>query len=222
MMISSSAGGISGTYSLMGSGRAERCRRASSSAVAAVKGGVPESNFVEDNAERIDVGSGGGRFARGLFGREVKRRAPDDVVAFAGFDGGEGARDAKVGDLEAHILRDEHVVRLDIAVDETGAVGVPHAGAGLDHERDAILHTEKRPRVADELFQIFAGDVLHDDVEQVIGEAEIVHGDDIGMRKVRGGSRLEPELVLELFVVGIFLAQDFDRDGRSKTTSRAR
>ncbi len=103
-------------------------------------------------------------------------------------------------------------MRFYIAVHQPGAMGIAHARACLDHERDALFDGESTA-LADELFQVLAGDLLHDDVDQIVGDAKIMHGDDVGMRKIRCRPRLEQELFLKVIVRGIFLAQDFDGDG---------
>ena len=108
-------------------------------------------------------------------------------------------RDAKVGDLEPVIRRDQHVMRLDVAVHQAGAMGVSDARASLHHQRDALFDREAAA-LAQQGFQVGARHQLHDDERLAVVDAVVVHGDDIGMGEV--GSR--PRFTLELQVeVGI-------------------
>ena len=88
-------------------------------------------------------------------------------------------------------------MRLDVTMDEPGAVSIAQSGASLNDERDARFY-RKSPALTDELFEVFAGDMLHDNEEQVIRKSEIMDGDYIGMLQIRGGSRLCPKVFLEI------------------------
>ena len=107
----------------------------------------------------------------------------------------QGARNAEVGDFEAVIRRDQHVVRFDVAVHQAGAMSVSDARAGLYDQRDALLHREAAA-LAQQGLQVRARHQLHDDEGLAVVDAVVVYGDDIGMREV--GSR--PRFTLELQV----------------------
>ena len=141
---------------------------------------------------RVDPGAGE------LLGRHVRRR-PDDraglrVVA-AGDDAGVAAAlrgvqagDAEVGDAHAPVGADEDVVRLDVAVDDAGAVRRRQAGAGLQEHRDdlrpasrALGQPARHGRALDE---------LHGQVHRALVEIGLVQGDDVGVDELGQRARL--------------------------------
>ena len=71
----------------------------------------------QDETGRVDVGRGRDHLAARLLGAEVvdtaQRRAGHRQLRLA-----EGARDAEVGDLDPAAARQQHVRRLDVAVDD--------------------------------------------------------------------------------------------------------
>ncbi len=166
-------------------------------------------DFVQHNAERIHIGCGRRRFANGLLRREILWRAPDHVGAFVGHDRGKRARDAEVSHFESAIRRDDHVVRFYVAVDEPGAMGVTNAGAGLHDERNRFFNSESSA-LAEDGFEVFAGQILHDNEQLPRVVAKVVNGDDVRVREVCRGARFHFEAFLERRVFGIILVQDFD------------
>ena len=100
-------------------------------------------------------------------------------------------------------------MRLDIAVDQPGAVGIADPRASLDNQRDGLLDGIASA-LAQQGLQILARDVLHDNEQLALVEAEIMNGDNIGMGEVRRSTRLLPEALLEGFIHGILLVQDLD------------
>ena len=76
--------------------------------------------LVEDHADRVEVGGGGRLEALGLLGREVLGGA--EHRAGLGDLRGAGAGDAEVGDPRAALAVDEHVLRLEVAVDDPALV----------------------------------------------------------------------------------------------------
>src|SRR5687768_11790528 len=101
-------------------------------------------------------------------------------------------------------------MRLDIAVDEPGAVSIADSRACLHHQRDCFLHRIS-PALAKKGFQILAGDVLHYKEEQTLIESKVMDRDDVGMRKICRSARLLAEALLKRIIVGIILVQDLDR-----------
>ena len=79
-------------------------------------------------ADRVEVRRLADRVALRLLGRQVLRRAHDRAglrhVRRA------GAGDAEVGDLRAALVVDDHVVRLEVAVDDRRAGGRSGRRAG--------------------------------------------------------------------------------------------
>ncbi len=117
---------------------------------------IAVQSFVERDAERIDVGARIDRLAAELLGRHVDRRPQQrprpgqgrghrlverDLRRVLGVGGDrllavDAAREPEVGHPDAPVLSDEHVVGLEVAVDEAGGVrlGEPAAGAGVNGE----------------------------------------------------------------------------------------
>ncbi len=77
----------------------------------------------------------------------------------------------------------------DVAVDQTGSVRITNTCAGLYHQGNGFVNGEA-PMLPDGGFEVNPGDVFHDDVQAALVQAKIVYGDDVGMRKVGGGSGL--------------------------------
>ena len=166
-------------------------------------------HLVEHDAERVDVGLRADAAPARLLGREVLGRADDR--ADLGHLRVAGVRDAEIGDLDAPVVADEHVVRLDVAVHHAVLVRVAQAGEHLHRDRDRALRRQ-RPLGLDDLLERAALQVLHRDVGPAVGLAAVVDGDDVGVVEARRGLRLAPEALDELAVLGIALRHDLERD----------
>ena len=166
-------------------------------------------HLVEHHAERVDVGLRPDAATARLLGREVLRGADDR--ADLGHLRVAGVGDAEVGDLDAAVVADEHVVRLDVAVDDAVLVGVAQAGEHLHRDRDRALGRE-RALLLDDLLERAPLEVLHRDVRAAVGLAAVVDGDDVRVVEARGGLRLAPEALDELAVLGVALGHDLERD----------
>jgi hypothetical protein len=129
--------------------------------------------------------------------------------------GVEGARYAEVGELRAPVLVYEHVLRLDVAVDDAALVGVGQPVG--DGRPDAREHGagERTPPV-DERLQVAARDVLHDDVRGLVPVehvlSRVVDLDDVGVGEAGGGASLAPEAGAHVRALEVG-AQDLDGDG---------
>jgi hypothetical protein len=93
--------------------------------------------FVGDHAGRVQIGLRRDLAARGLLGRHVGRGA-DDLPGRRPVRSrrhlADGLRDPEVGDLRVPVGRDQHVLRLEVAVDDPvrGGLGEP-AEHALEH-----------------------------------------------------------------------------------------
>jgi hypothetical protein len=97
----------------------------------------------------------------------------------------------EVDHAHAAVARQEHVVRLEVAVGEPGPVGGLQTAPGLDEHVD---HLAPRPaRRLQPLAQRAAVVQLHDEEDLVLDGADLVHGDDVGMRQARHRLRLAQE-----------------------------
>ena len=86
--------------------------------------------LVEQDAGRVEVRARRHRVALRLLGRQVLRGAEDR--AGLGHVRGAGAGDAEVRDLGVALVVDDHVVRLDVAVDDPALVGEALGAQDLD------------------------------------------------------------------------------------------
>jgi transcriptional regulator with AAA-type ATPase domain len=129
-----------------------------------------------------------------LLGRHVARRTGDRRGLAAGQRGlrRHRADQAEVGDARAAVAADQHVVRLEVAVDQASVVRGGQAAAGLDEAVADLAPAARRggePRT-----QRAAIDQLHRQVDPAVGHAGLVHRDDVGMRQPRHRLRLADQL----------------------------
>ena len=110
---------------------------------------------------------------------------------------------------------DEHVVRLDVAVDDAVAMREPQRGEDLprvvDRDRD-----RRRPARDDQLLQRAAVEVLHRDVVRPLRLAAVVDRDDVRLREPGRVLRLAAEALDELLVGGVAVVEDLDRDAAAE------
>ena len=125
------------------------------------------------------------------------------------------ARDPEVGDLDAALAVDEHVVGLDVPVDDPVLVRVAERGEDLPRVRDRDGHGARAAR-HDQLLQRPALDVLHHDVVRAVGDPAVVDRDDVRVREPGGVRRLAPEALDELLVVRVPLVEDLHGDVASE------
>ena len=107
-------------------------------------------------------------------------------------------RQTEVAEVGVIGVADEHVLRLDVAVDESGGVrGVERVG-DLAEERQRP-RARQRP-LADQLGERRPAHELHREVQPVLGLARLVHGDHVRVLERRLQPALAPEALDELGV----------------------
>ena len=158
----------------------------------------------EDAAERVDVGARVGLLAADLLGGGEVRRA--DELPRAGDPAG-GRRvlgQPEVGEVRVllALLGDQHVRRLDVAVDQAAAVGGVERRADLPDDADRALRRQAAARRVDERAQVGALDEAHREVQHAVGLAGLVDRHDVGVVDRRRELRLRLEAVAEVDVVG--------------------
>ena len=122
---------------------------------------------------------------RALARRPRRRRvsAPQLVVAAARL-----AREAEVDDARPAVLAEQHVVGLEVAVHEPGRVRGGQPAPGRDEH---VEHLAPRPRLVGEpALERSARDELHREEHLVVEHADVVDGDDVGVREPRHRLRL--------------------------------
>ena len=135
------------------------------SVVEARNGGRPVAIDVQHAAEAEQVGPVVERFSLGLLGGHVHRRAGDHAaLGQAGVVGRPGQ--AEVGDLDPMLPAfEQHVARLDVAVDQVRGVGGGQPLGDLPADPHDLRHFQRAGAV-EPLLQRLAGDELHHQVRQ--------------------------------------------------------
>ena len=123
-------------------------------------------------------------------------------------------RDAEIEDLGHPVVQDEDVARLDVAMDDALLVGVREAVADLHHQRQLALEGHV-PALGDDLLQLLAFQVLHDDEQAPLVLAQVVDRDDVGMAELRAGLGLAEEPRPQLIVMSTFSEMTLRATGAS-------
>ncbi|MFO0636622.1 MAG: hypothetical protein U0168_27640 [Nannocystaceae bacterium] len=166
--------------------------------IATLKWPRAPQQLVQRDEERVLIRARVDRRAQVLLGRHVARRAHDRTGAGEPLAQGVGcidrgvgrlelalpARQPEVGDLGYALSIEQHVVGLEIAVDDLRLVGRGEALGGGGHHRQ---HLRPRPRYQlDPLSQGRALDQLHrEEHAAAIGRAGVVDRHDVGMGQPR-------------------------------------
>jgi hypothetical protein len=194
---------------------------------------VAGEQLEQHHARGVDVAARIERLAPRLLGRHVLGRPHQHVDVDDRRVLGSGARqrqrrhghgrelgDAEVTDLD-HVggvsvvaggAQQEHVFRLEIAVDHAEAVGLRQRAEDLAHDVDHALLAE-REFVVEQLQQVGTLDELHDDVEQVAAlGAEIEHAHRVRMIEPRRRLRFALEQLDHLRAASQLEVEDLQRD----------
>ncbi len=139
---------------------------------------------------------------REVLGGPHHRAGGGDVGALA-------AGDAEVGDPGAAVVVDQHVLRLQVAVDDPLAVGEARGVEDLAGEVDRVLGAHP---ALDQVLQLRAVDVLHRDEVGVAELAAVEDADHVRVLEAGGGLGLAAEALDELLVLGEAVVEDLDRD----------
>ena len=144
-----------------------------------------------------------------LLGRQVLGSAHDR--AGLGHLGGAGAGDAEVGDLGVTEVVDDHVVRLEVAVDHAVAVGEARGLEDLRADVDHALLCQRRLGGHDVLERA-PREVLHRDVVGALVLAAVEDAHHVRVVEAGGRLRLAAEALHELLVLREAPVQHLDRD----------
>ena len=109
-----------------------------------------------------------------------------------------------------HVQQD--VLRLDVAVDDSGGVRGGEPVGDVRDDRDRGLGGEP-PLAVEPGAQIGAADEVHDEREVVAVDDEVAYGDDVRVVEAEQGGALLDEAADELLVGREVLAQQLDGDG---------
>ena len=168
-------------------------------------------HLVQHDASRENIRPAVDRFAAAhLFRRHVRRAAQD--VALACERRRLELRDAEVEQLDLAILEDEHVVRLDVAMDDSLFVRVTQTVAELRHHIELVVDGQRR-------LGVHPGaerrplEELHHDVRNVRFLGELEDRDDVPVIELGGGACFTVEARAHLLgVFGEVRVHQLDRD----------
>ena len=171
-------------------------------------------HLVQHDAERVEVRLAADVPSERLLGGDVVGRAEHTAVGRQSVLL-ERPRDPEVGHLGRALVVDQHVLWLDVAVNDVLGVRQAECARDLDRVRDR-LGDRQAPVAADPLLERLALDVFEHDVGAGVGGIAVVtgvdHADDVRMRQTSDGSCLAPE-PLQLVGIGRHLAvHQLDRD----------
>ncbi|GAA3196309.1 hypothetical protein GCM10010486_77370 [Nonomuraea roseoviolacea subsp. carminata] len=153
-----------------------------------LEGGVALHGQVQGHAQRPQVRLRHGLAARGPLRRHERGRADED----AGPGDGRlvlGGGDTEVGQHRPAVLGEQHVVRLDVAVQDAGRV---RGAQRLQQLQADLRHPGRgqRPLLAHQLAQRPRPDELHDDPRVAAFLQHVVDGRHAGVRDPARGPRL--------------------------------
>ncbi len=145
-------------------------------------------HFVEDRAQRVDIGPGIDRLARGLLGAHVLGSAeahPGLRDPHTAAVASSRERDPEVGHHRAAVV-EQDVVGLDVAMNHPVAMGVVEPGG--DFARDPNRVVNRKLNLASEPGpERLTGQVGHDEKDRPVDPAGVEQGEDVGMLQVGGG-----------------------------------
>ncbi|PRQ04694.1 hypothetical protein ENSA5_05430 [Enhygromyxa salina] len=185
--------------------------------IVAVEGRLTSEHLVGEDADGVEIAALVDLAARGLLGAHVARGAKDHARAgqdLGGAIGVEQLGDAEVddlGDLAAvEAPRHEHVLGLEIAVDDAAVVGVLEPGQDLVEDLAGRLGL---PRLAEAGAELLADEQLHDQVlDARLRGPEVGHADAVGVVEARGALGLAIEALADRAVRADVGVEDLDRD----------
>jgi hypothetical protein len=164
--------------------------------------------LIQHDRDRVQVRGRADRQPLRLFGGQVLGGAHDR--AGLGHVRSARAGDPKVGHLRVITVVDDHVLGLQIAMDDAAPVGEARRFEDLDREVDRADRIERR-LLADQLLQRPPRQVLHRDVVGAVEGAAVVDADDVRMLQPRGGLGLAAEALDETGILGKPAVQQLQR-----------
>ena len=101
---------------------------------------LAREHLVHHDADRVDVAAGVGDTARDEFGGEVRDRSEERLPGRGVRARGPG--EPEVAELDAPVVGEQHVLGLEVAVDDAGLVRGREAGEDGVHDVDGLLGRE--------------------------------------------------------------------------------
>ncbi len=164
------------------------------------EGKLAEHHLVEHDAQRVDVRADVHQFAAPLLGGHVGRGAQDAARGGELGRPGEHLGDAEVGQVGVVALVEQHVVRLQVAVDDALFVGEGQRTGDLAEHPRRQRQRQRPARQA--VVQAATAYGLHDDVDVLAFAPEVNDRQDVRVLQAGDELRLVLEAGDELLVVG--------------------
>ena len=185
-------------------------------------------HFIEDDAEREDVGARVDVTALELLGRHVAKRSENG--AFAGeisllrrcgrVDLSDFVVTLLLCQSEIEQLRccgtQHDVAGLHVAVDHSVLMRLVQGIRDLDTVSERVVQAERPPRQP--IGERFTFEQFHDDEINAVLTTHVVHGAYVWVIQARDRARLTLEPLAKLGVVRKMRRQNFDRDGTPETS----
>ena len=155
---------------------ARTSRRCSGERSSADGGRTPRDGLVQRHAQREDVARRAERLAASLLGRHVvagahhharRRQRLADLVETPG--------DPEIGELRVTAVVEQHVGRLDVAMDDAGRVGRGECRRHLGADPGDVGRRQ-RSRAGEPFGERSAGDEFHHDVQRPVVGTGVEHG----------------------------------------------
>jgi hypothetical protein len=172
------------------------------------RGKLAVDRLIQCHGERVLIAARVRAGPQALLGGHITRCAGDDDVGLV------RAREAEVGDADAAVAADQHIVRFEVAVHHAGCVGRGEAAAGADEGGEDLVARRLR-RALEPGAEGLTGDQLHRNVDTIVALDDIVDDDDVRVGQPREGLGLANEagLVVRADLVGApVLSQHLERD----------
>src|SRR5579862_129551 len=191
----------------------------------ALEGQSAGGHFVQDHAERKEIGAGVEIFGADLFGRHVGDGADGGagtgqmlaggVLSQTVGDRGPTAylrgfhlREAKIEDFGVAAVGDKNIGGLDVAVND--AFGVSGVQGVRDFDSQAQEHLGIERAATDAMAEGDAVEELHGDEAAAGLFADFVNGADIGMVEGGGGAGFTTETFQSLRILGQVVRKEFE------------
>ena len=170
--------------------------------------------FGEDGGEAEDVGAAVEFFASRLLGGHVAGGADHAArlggVWGGGFAGLQDSGEPEIDDLDEAVGAEHDVFRLDVAMNDAGAVGGIKGGGALEADGEGFFGWEWSG--GETLAESDAFDEFGGDEPGIAGLADVEDGEDIGVVEGGGGFGFGLEAGDGGRVVGEFGGEEFQRD----------
>ena len=177
-----------------------------------IKGQPPGQHLEQHNTDGVNIRGRPNVFSHRLLWGNVMGRSPYRSLFRKALGRAERDSDPKVRDFHVVAGGEQHVLGLDITVNQTSTMSDTHCLADLCGDIHRTVDAQGR-RLEHNIFQVDSFDVLHDDITLVAILAHVIHGDDVGVGETGRGLCLLKEPDQKGRFAGILRSKQFDGNG---------